>query len=352
MLLKTDPEWAHELTLRALEIGLYKRDTETDNPCLKTNIMGLQFPNPIGIAAGFDKDARVYNAVQDVGFGFSEVGTLTPRPQSGNIKPRVIRLPKDKALINRLGFNNCGHDTAHHRLIQRKPSGILGINIGANKDTTEKAIDYTTGIKRFYSLADYFMINISSPNTPGLRDLQSPEQLSVLLRQINDIRDRCADKYGRFVPIAIKLAPEIAYSDMLGIVDKIVSHNIDAIAVSNTTISRPSNLKTKLVEENGGLSGQPLFQRSTVVLARIHKHVNGTIPLIGIGGINSGESAQAKIEAGASLIQLYTGLIYGGLPVLKQIKSQLVRATQKASLAQLKELTGTNADTWASLPLD
>ncbi len=351
MLFTLEPERAHEITLRALEAGLYSCKASPDNPALQVDIMGLCFPNPVGIAAGFDKDARVYRALQAIGFGFCEVGTLTPRPQQGNPQPRVARLIRDRAIINRLGFNNGGYDAAYARLSQRPSGGIVGINIGANKDTHDKADDYAHGIKRFYKLADYFMVNVSSPNTLGLRDLQAPEQLDALLKRVNDARNHCADKHGRRVPTAVKLAPDISVDDIPAITERIIANNMDAIAVSNTTITRPAGLDPQSAKENGGLSGQPLFHRSTVMLARVYLAVGGAVPLIGLGGIESGETAQAKIEAGASLIQIYTGLIYGGLPLLQQIKSHLSAAAKRAGASKISELAGTKAEYWAAQPL-
>jgi len=352
LLFAMEPEAAHEVTLQALEKKLYARATGKDHPCLTTEIMGLRFPNPVGVAAGFDKDARVYQALLAMGFGFSEVGTVTPRPQSGNPKPRVVRLIRDRAIINRLGFNNRGHDLAHDLLSQRAPGGIIGVNIGANKETQNKAEDYAKGIERFYKFADYFMVNVSSPNTPGLRELQAPERLGALLRHVCQTRDRCADTHGKRIPVAVKLAPDIALEDISAIVERLQMHDVDAIAVSNTTLARPSGLQPKLAHESGGLSGRPLFHRSTVMLARIYLEVGGSIPLIGIGGIDSSETAQAKIEAGASLIQLYTGLIYEGLPLLSRIKSQLVAATEHAGAEYCSALTGKKAEEWAAKSIE
>jgi len=352
LLFAMEPECAHELTLRALETGFTARGTPADDPCLQVNVMGLHFPNPVGVAAGFDKDARVYKALRAAGFGFSEVGTVTPRPQRGNPKPRVIRLIHDRAIINRLGFNNGGHDAVHTRLSHRTTGDIIGVNIGANKDTVDKAADYVSGIERFYDLADYFMINVSSPNTPGLRDLQAPEQLDALLVQINDARKRHADSQGRRVPIAVKLAPDVAIDDVPAIAERLIANHVDAIAVSNTTIARPQGLDPRLAKENGGLSGRPLFHRSTVMLARVYRAVDGALPLIGIGGIESGAAAQEKIEAGASLIQIYTGLVYGGLPLLDAMKSRLSAATKNAGAAQISALVGIKAEEWAAKSIE
>lgn len=352
LLLTMQPERAHEITLQALEAGIYGRDSEKADPALKVAAMGLAFPNPIGIAAGFDKDARVYNALLAIGFGFSEVGTVTPRPQEGNPTPRVFRLPRERAIINRLGFNSNGQDLVYEMLSHRTPDGIIGVNIGSNKDTSDKATDYAEGVARFYDLADYFMVNVSSPNTPGLRGLQVPEELDGLLKRLNKTRDRCADASGRRVPVAVKLAPDISMEDLPAITDRLLANCVDAIAVSNTTLARPPGLDPRLAHESGGLSGQPLFHRSTVMLAQVYKMVAGAVPLIGIGGISSGETARAKIEAGATLIQLYTGLVYEGLPLLPRIKSHLRAAVKSAGASGIGDLVGAKADEWAAKPLN
>jgi len=352
LLFTLEPEWAHEVTLRALEAGLYEQPSDTTDAGLQTNVMGLSFENPVGIAAGFDKDARVYRAMLALGLGFTEIGTVTPHPQKGNPKPRVHRLIRDRAVINRLGFNNSGHDLAYSRLTHRTPGGIIGVNIGANKNSKDKAADYEQGVERFYDLADYFMVNISSPNTPGLRDLQAPEQLDALLKRVSATRNRRADASGKRVPLAVKLAPDIAADDVPAIVERLIANDIDAIAVSNTTLARPPGLDPRLSRENGGLSGRPLFHRSTVMLARVYLTVGGSIPLIGIGGIDSGETAQAKIEAGASLIQLYTGLIYEGLPLIARIKSHLSTTIRENGGGQIENLVGSKASEWAAQSLE
>ena len=222
VLFALEPERAHEMTLRSLESGLYARDNAQQDPRLVTEVMGIRFPNPIGIAAGFDKDARVFDPILAIGFGFSEIGTVTPLAQQGNPKPRVVRLIADRGVINRLGFNNRGHGPAHNLLSRRDPTGVIGVNIGANKDTEDKAADYVAGIKRFYDFANYFMVNISSPNTPGLRDLQAPAALDALLARVTETRNRCADKTGRLVPIAVKIAPDVAIEDLPAITDRLL----------------------------------------------------------------------------------------------------------------------------------
>lgn len=352
MLFAMEPERAHEMTLRALETGIYARDREADPSQLATEVMGLRFPNPLGIAAGFDKDARVYDAMLAIGFGFSEVGTITPLAQQGNPKPRVLRLIRDRAVINRLGFNNRGHEPARSLLSRRRREGIVGVNIGANKDTEDKPADYVLGIERFYDLADYFMVNISSPNTPGLRDLQAPAQLDALLGRVLAAREKGAAEHGRRVPVAVKISPDVAEADLPAIVERLQAHAVDAIAISNTTLARPKGLDPQFAKESGGLSGRPLFVRSTAMLARVYQLTGGAIPLIGIGGVDSGETALAKIEAGASLVQLYTGLIYEGPPLIPRIKAHLAAAVASAGESRISALTGARAEEWAQRPLE
>lgn len=345
------PEAAHEMTLRALEAGMYPKPRMLDAPCLRQRVMGLDFPNPIGIAAGYDKDARVPDAMLALGCGFSEVGTITPRPQSGNPKPRVFRLVEDDGLINRLGFNNGGHAAARPRLeARRMKPGIVGVNIGANKDSEDRTADYVAGLAAFYHVAGYFTVNISSPNTPGLRDLQAPAALDALLKRIMSMRDHLAANSKVRRPIVVKLAPDIANADIAPIVAVLIANNVDAIAVSNTTLDRPG-LTSALASESGGLSGRPLFTRSTVMLARVYLETRGKIPLIGIGGIDSGDTALRKIEAGASLLQLYTGLIYQGPGLIGTIKQRLVAAAKAQGAKSISELVGRTAESWAARDL-
>ncbi len=354
ILQRLDPERAHALTLAALEKGFGGKAPGPDEPLLKTSLFGRDLTNPIGIAAGFDKDARVPDSLMAMGFGFAEVGTLTPKPQDGNPKPRVFRLRADRAIINRLGFNNGGHDDAYARLKAREDKpGLVGVNLGANKDSADSVADYVVGVRRFADVAGYFMVNVSSPNTPGLRDLQAPDAVSDLLGRVIEARDDIATESGRTpVPIAIKLAPDINEDDLAPVIERIKNAGVDAIAISNTTIARPDDLKSPAAEttEAGGLSGAPLFARSTAMLARVFALTGGTIPLIGIGGITTGRDAVAKIEAGATAIQLYTGLVYGGPPLLLEIKSALVRAMREADLTRLSDLCGRDQRAWAERP--
>lgn len=352
LLLALDPEHAHELTLRALEAGLYPREREPDDARLAVELWGLRFPNPLGIAAGFDKDGRVPDAILRLGCGFAEVGSVTPRPQPGNPRPRVFRLIADRAIINRLGFNSGGHTAVLERLRRRPPSGIVGVNIGANKDTADRALDYVEGLEAFYETASYLAVNVSSPNTPGLRDLQAPAALDELLGRLMTARERRIAAGARRVPVLVKIAPDIAEPDLRPITERLAAHGVDGIAVSNTTLTRPSLAGNPIAQEPGGLSGRPLFARSTAMLARVRQLTACRIPLIGVGGIDSPEAALQKIEAGASLLQLYTGLVYEGPGLIGRIKRHLLAAVEQAGAASLSPLVGRRAEDWASRPLD
>jgi dihydroorotate dehydrogenase len=346
-----DPEDAHEATLKALEAGLHPRPLSADDPVLRQTVFGLDFPNPVGIAAGFDKDGRVPRAVLGMGCGFAEIGTVTPKPQPGNPKPRIFRLTDDRALINRLGFNNGGHAAARARLEKRRESGgIVGVNIGANKDSGDRIDDYVKGLEAFTPVASYFTINISSPNTPGLRDLQAPAALDELLNRAMAARVRLEEAGLPRRPIIIKIAPDIAEDDVTPICERLVAHGVDGIAVSNTTLAR-DGLKDPQAHQAGGLSGRPLFRPSTVMLARVYQATGGEVPLIGIGGIDSGQSALEKIEAGATLLQLYTGLIYRGPSLIGEIKSHLAKEVRRRGQSSLSALRGSKAEHWATLPL-
>jgi len=345
------PERAHELTLKLLELGIGLPATEADDARLAVNFAGLSIPNPIGIAAGFDKDARVPDAVLRLGCGFAEVGTVTPLPQPGNPRPRVFRLLDDRAVINRLGFNNGGHAQALARLRTRAQHGVVGVNIGANKDTQDRIADYVRGIDTFYDVASYFAINISSPNTPGLRDLQDPQMLGELIDRVMQARATHVDAGKPKRPIVVKLAPDILEQDLEPVVAVLVDRGIDGIAVSNTTLSR-TGLTDLHARQSGGLSGRPLFHRATVMLARVYMATGGAVPLIGIGGIDSGARALSKIEAGATLTQLYTGLIYEGPQLIGRMKRELTAAVRGSGVQSIAELVGRRAAEWAAKPLD
>lgn len=345
-----DAETAHTLTLKAIKSGMAPiAQGSLDAACLTAGCLGKNLANPIGLAAGFDKDGEVPDAMLAAGFGYVEVGTVTPRAQPGNPRPRAFRLSDAQAVLNRYGFNNAGHDALAARLRHRTDTSGLGINIGANKDATDRIADYAAGVERFAGNAHYLTVNISSPNTPGLRDLQAPEQLRTLLTNVMQIRDDLATQGAPTTPVVVKLAPDISETDLPAIIETLTASRVDAIAVSNTTLSRAALAsRARHAHEAGGLSGAPLFARSTIMLARVYQLTGGTVPLIGIGGIDSGARAVEKIKAGASLIQLYTGLVFKGLALLDEIKSAIVRATHEAGACHYSELIGQNAKAWAA----
>lgn len=338
-----DPEMAHEASLRALEAGIHPRPCKPDDPRLSQTLFGLTFPNPIGVAAGYDKDARVYNALSGIGFGFAEAGTITPKPQAGNPRPRVYRLTRERAIINRMGFNNAGHAAAKARLETRPPKGILGINIGANRDSSDPIADYAAGVRAFGGLASYLAVNISSPNTPGLRDLQAPERLDALLRAVMEARAALPHP----APVLVKLAPDLHDEDIEPVMACLLAHKVDGAILTNTTLSRDGIPPSSHRGEGGGLSGEPLFARSTRFLAKCYLATAGRLPLIGVGGIGSPKAALAKIRAGASLIQLYTGLVYEGPGLLSGIKAALIAELERSS-SSLTGLVGTEARRWAN----
>jgi len=342
LLLALDPERAHDLAVKSLELGLYPRADTPEDKRLRQHLFGLDFPNPVGMAAGFDKDARVARGLLRMGFGFVEVGTLTPRAQSGNQSPRIFRSAQDRAIINRLGFNNDGQEAALERL-KAGAGGIVGVNLGAGRDSADRIGDYVTGIERMGPVASYFTINISSPNTPGLRDLQAPDALAALLARLQAARSALPRK----PPLLIKLAPDLADEDLPEVVRVILAYGADGIVVSNTTLSRGGLEDAAFAKEAGGLSGRPLFHRATRMLARVYRLAEGGLPLIGTGGIDSGECALAKIEAGASLVQLYTGLVFEGPSLIAHIKQALVAAMERQGCAGLTPLIGRRAEEWS-----
>jgi dihydroorotate dehydrogenase len=327
-------ERAHRATIAAMKmlpIGAPKPD-----PALAVSLAGLDFPNPIGLAAGFDKDAEVFGQILRLGFGFAEVGTLTPLPQAGNPRPRLFRLPADKAVINRLGFNNGGIDAARARLEGRRGGGIVGINIGANKDSADRIADYVAGVRKMAPLADYLTVNISSPNTPGLRALQDKAALDDLLAAVVEARGSGKP------PIFLKLAPDLERSDIDDIADLSVARGIDALIVSNTTVSRPP-LKSSHRGEAGGLSGAPLKQLALRRLRDFRAATGGAIPLIGAGGIENGADAFARIKAGASLVQLYSALVYQGPGLARRIGRELKALLERDGFARVGEAVGAGA---------
>jgi dihydroorotate dehydrogenase len=341
-LLFLEPETAHEVSLRALEAGVHPRARERDDPRLEQTLFGISFPNPIGVAAGYDKDARVYNALLAMGFGFVEAGTVTPKPQTGNPRPRVFRLMRERGIINRLGFNNAGKAVALARFANRPPKGIVGVNIGANRESGDAIADYVACVLAFGALGSYLTVNVSSPNTPGLRDLQAPDRLSALLEAVMTARTSLQQP----VPILVKLAPDLHDGDIAPIMECLLAHKVDGAVLANTTLVRDGVPPNSHRGEGGGLSGRPLFKRSTRVLAKCFLATEGKLPLIGVGGIDSGATALAKIRAGASLIQLYTGLVYEGPSLLRDIKATLIAEMDRTS-APLAALAGTAAGQWA-----
>jgi dihydroorotate dehydrogenase len=332
-----DPETAHVLTVKALAAGLGPRDASPFDPILSVEIAGLRLPSCIGLAAGFDKNAEAPDAMLAAGFGFVECGTVTPLPQAGNPRPRLFRLGEDRAVINRMGFNNAGLEVFAARLEARRGrGGLVGANIGANKDSADRIGDYVTGLTRLWGLADWFTVNISSPNTPGLRDLQGRAALDELLGRLAETRGALAAAKGQ-APVFLKVAPDLTDADVRDISLSALAHGIDALIVSNTTIARPADLKSRFASEAGGLSGAPLFEPSTRVLRAFREATGGGLALIGAGGVGSAEQAYAKIRAGASAVQLYSALVYEGpgLPVrLRRGLAGLLRADGFVSVAE------------------
>ena len=337
-LFNLDPETAHDLAIKSLKYNYLpsKIFEVEDEQMLNIELLGKNFPNPIGLAAGFDKSAEVYNSLLKFGFGFVEVGTVTPVKQFGNPKPRIFRLEDDNAMINRLGFNNDGIEEIKKRIKLDSKKGILGVNIGPNKNTTDQKNDFCLGIKNFYNIIDYITINISSPNTEGLRDFHSQEKLQDLLVALNKIKkEKKVD-----VPLLLKISPDLIDNDISEIIDTALTNDISAIILTNTSNANRDDLLSVNKNEYGGLSGEPLQQVSTNMIKKFYKQLRGKIPIIGVGGINSGKSAYEKILAGASLLQLYTGLVYKGPAVVKNIKKELIQILKEAGLKNIKEAIG------------
>ena len=336
-----DPETAHNLTIRALKSGLGPRVRPDRHAALRTTVCGLDFPNPLGLAAGFDKNGEVPDALLRAGMGFAECGTVTPLAQAGNSKPRIFRLTEDRAVVNRLGFNNRGLEFAASRLEARtgRP-GIVGANIGVNKDSNDQIADYVTGLDRLYGLADYFTVNISSPNTPGLRDLQGKSALERLLNRLLEIREgKIAGGIER-KPILLKIAPDLDGGDKQDIADVVVARPLDGLIVSNTTITRPETLHSAHAGEQGGLSGAPLMALSTAVLADMYRLTGGKLALVGAGGVASGADAYAKIRAGASLVQLYSALVCQGPGLIPIVQDELARLLARDGYASVADAVG------------
>jgi len=331
------PETAHRATLALLGSGqrLLPRAAPAD-PALAVEAFGLSFPNPVGLAAGFDKDAEVPDAMLRFGFGFVECGTVTPRPQAGNPRPRLFRLNQDRAVINRMGFNNGGMERAATRLARRAQDGIVGINIGANKDSPDRIADYRMALARLAPFARYVTANISSPNTPGLRGLQNRDELERLLDTLTKEREHLDLK----VPLLLKIAPDLEGHALDDVASVVLQSGIDGLIVSNTTIARPAALKSPLAGETGGLSGAPLFGPSTEILRQMRLRIGSRLPLIGVGGIASGAEAYAKIRAGATLVQLYTALAYNGPRLISRLLSELADCLKRDGFAHIGDAVG------------
>jgi dihydroorotate dehydrogenase len=343
-LLRMDPETAHGATIAALRLGLAPEQDYPDPPELRTSLAGLELKNPIGMAAGFDKNGEVPRPLALMGFGMVEIGTVTPLPQAGNPKPRLFRVAAAEGVINRMGFNNDGHDEVYRRLSGVRVPAVLGVNIGANKDSADFTADYAKGVARFARLADYLTVNISSPNTPGLRDLQQEDALKRLLHAVLTVRSKSPVR----VPVFLKLAPDLDQAAMDAIIRVVAATDLDGLIVSNTTISRDPVAGMENAQEAGGLSGKPLFDLATRRLAQMRQRTS--LPIIGVGGIHSPESAMEKFKAGANAIQLYSALVFGGLDLLDRIKRGLVAAVRAEGKTNIADLVGTRTAHWASRP--
>ncbi|TAJ28026.1 MAG: quinone-dependent dihydroorotate dehydrogenase [Reyranella sp.] len=337
LLSRLDAETAHGLAIRALKSGLTPGDRRPDPSSLSVKVWGRLLPNPIGLAAGFDKNAEVADATLLLGFGLVEIGSVTPRPQEGNPRPRLFRLPRDRGVINRMGFPGHGLEAARARLAARPRRGFVGVNIGANKDSTDRAADYVTGCVALAPYADYLVCNVSSPNTPGLRNLQGRTELAGLLKRV---QDAIAAKP---VPLVVKIAPDATDDDLDDIVFVCRELKLDGIIVGNTTLSRPASLRSDRKAETGGLSGAPLTALSTEVLRKTAVRAERQFPLIGCGGVGSGADAYAKIRAGATLVQLYSAMVYEGPPLIRRIKDELAALLARDGFASVADAVG--ADT-------
>jgi dihydroorotate dehydrogenase len=335
-----DAETAHGVTVGLLRAGLGPRAARGGQPRLAVKLCGLELNNPVGLAAGFDKNAETPDAMLDAGFGFVECGTVTPLAQAGNPRPRLFRLSQDRAVINRLGFNNLGLEAFAARLAARPRRGVVGANIGANKDSTDRIGDYVVGLRRLWGLADYFSVNISSPNTPGLRALQTRAALAELLGRLDEARRDLTSQSGRH-PVFLKVAPDLAEDEIEAIVEASIAHGLDALIVGNTSLSRPEVLRSPLKDEAGGLSGAPLAPLSTRVLGQFHQAATGRIVLIGVGGIASGADAYARIRAGASAVQLYSAMVYEGPGLVARIRRDLDAHLAADGFASVAEAVGT-----------
>jgi len=335
-----DPEIAHRVAILALRLGLGSLfGSRSSDPALKMHLWGLDFPNPVGLAAGFDKNAEVPDAIHRLGFGFTEVGGVTPRPQFGNEKPRIFRLEVDKAVINRMGFNSDGVNKVRSRLESQNrhiKSGIVGVNLGVNKDSDDPIRDFGISARALEDFIDFFVINVSSPNTPGLRALQGGDQLQRIIRQVRN----GTGQSGFQRPVLVKISPDLSTSELTELLQAAKSEKVDGLIVSNTTTERPLDLRDSARSEHGGLSGRPLFEPSTQLLSKVFRLTDGSIPLIGVGGIFSGQDAYRKIRSGASLVQLYSAMVFNGPSIIEQIKADLLACLRADGFSSIAEAVG------------
>jgi dihydroorotate dehydrogenase len=353
LLFALDPESAHTASIAALKSGIALFGRAPSSERLAVSLCGIDFPNPLGMAAGYDKNGEVPDALLGLGFGFAEIGTVTPLPQPGNPRPRLFRLRQDEAVINRLGFNSEGHERCLERLRARRGRpGIVGVNIGANKDSPDRVADYELGVRRFGEVASYLTVNISSPNTPGLRTMQARESLADLLAKVARAREVSRRPGTRPAPIFLKIAPDLTETELADIAAEVEEQAIDGVIVSNTTLSRKGLREPEHASEAGGLSGKPLFERSTIVLAKMRRLLGPDRAIIGVGGVDSAETALEKIRAGADLVQLYTGMIYKGPSLPGEIVRGLARFAEAEGIASLHEIRDRHLAKWADRPID
>ena len=340
LIFKIDPEVAHNLAIKSLKLNFTLNffDENKDSPMFESNLFGKKMDNPIGIAAGFDKNAEVYNSLFKLGFGFVEVGTVTPLEQYGNPKPRVFRLPKDQALINRLGFNNLGAENISSRIRSNPSKGLLGVNIGPNKDSKDRLNDYLIGLRSFHDIADYISINISSPNTENLRSFHDEKKFDELISSIEDEKSKLKSK----IPIAVKISPDIVEEQIEAISKILLEYNVSAIIISNTSTNNRENLEDITKHQKGGLSGKPLEEVSNKLIGKFYKLLKNKIKIIGVGGVDSGESAYKKFLAGANFVQLYTGMVYQGPSIVLKIKKELKEILINDGVKSFREIIGKN----------
>jgi dihydroorotate dehydrogenase len=343
LLRSIEPESAHRLTIGALKLGLVRGASEPDDPILAARVFGLDFPNPVGLAAGFDKDAEVPDVMLALGFGFAEPGTVTPRPQPGNSGKRLFRLEEDEAVINRFGFNNRGLPAFTERLSERRRAGrkgIVGANVGKNRDSKDAAADYIAGVEAVAGLADYIVVNLSSPNTPGLRALQARAEMDELIVRVLDARSRAAPDGPRLPPLLAKVGPDLGEQELRDIAEVAAKTGIDGLIIGNTTIDRPPHLRSPDRNAEGGLSGKPLMPKSTACLAAMYRYCGSSIPIIGCGGIASGADAYTKIKAGASLVQLYSAMVFQGPGLVSRIKHELAALLRADGFRSVADAVG------------